>query len=122
MSDPWPVEVRLDREKRHLRLVYEDGRATSIPAELLRCESPSAEVQGHSPAERKLVAGQRDVTIAAVEPIGNYAVRLIFSDGHATGIYGWPLLAELGADPAGRLARYHSELAAAGQSPGPPRR
>ena len=121
MKDPWPVEIRLLPDKRSLLIGYEDGAAASIPAELLRCESPSAEVRGHSPSERKLVSGKRDVSITAVDPVGNYAVRLTFDDGHATGIYGWTYLAELGAEPEERLRRYRAELAAAGLSPDPPR-
>ncbi|HMO28717.1 DUF971 domain-containing protein [Enterovirga sp.] len=119
MSQPWPVEIRLVRDKKALHVAFEDGRAATLPAELLRVESPSAEVQGHGPGERKLVAGKRDVAIASIEPIGNYAVRLVFDDGHSTGIYGWTLLAKLAEDPAARLAGYHRELAAAGLSSAP---
>ena len=91
----------------------------SLPAELLRVESPSAEVQGHGPGEKRLVAGKRDVTIEAVESVGNYAVRLVFDDGHSTGIYGWRYLAELGAEPDMRLRTYRSRLREAGLSPDP---
>jgi DUF971 family protein len=116
MTQHWPVEVRLAADRKALRLVYEDGRAANLPAELLRCESPSAEVQGHGPSERKLVPGKRDVAITSIEPIGNYAVRLVFDDGHSTGIYGWTLLAELGEDSEARLTRYRDELRAAKMS------
>ena len=122
MTQPWPVEIRLASDRRSLRIAFDDGRAADLPAELLRCESPSAEVQGHSPSERKLVPGKRDVLIASVEPIGNYAIRLVFGDGHSTGIYGWGYLAEMAGDAAGRLDRYRKELAAAGLSHEPPAR
>lgn len=119
MTQLWPVEIRLIRDKRALQIVFEGGGVAMLPAELLRVESPSAEVQGHGPGERKLVPGKRDVAVASIEPIGNYAIRLVFDDGHSTGIYGWTLLAALADDPEGRLARYHDELAQAGLSPAP---
>ena len=119
MTQPWPVEIRLIRDKRALQVRFDDGRTVTLPAELLRVESPSAEVQGHGPSERRLVPGKRDVAIVSVEPIGNYAIRIVFDDGHSTGIYGWPLLMKLGEDPEARLARYHGELAQAGLSPAP---
>lgn len=112
----WPTEIRLVTDRRALQLRFEEGDAVTLPAELLRVESPSAEVRGHSPSEKKLVPGKRDVAIAAVEPVGNYAVRLTFDDGHATGIYGWTYLAELGRDPEGMLAEYRETLRAAGLS------
>src|SRR3954454_1130012 len=93
----WPTELRLSKDKRSLRVAFDDGAAFDLPAEYLRVTSPSAEVQGHSPAERKTVAGKRDVEIIGVEPIGNYAVKLVFDDLHDTGIYGWKYLYELGA-------------------------
>lgn len=119
MAQSWPVEIRLVRDKRALHVAFDNGGAATLPAELLRVESPSAEVQGHAPGERKLVAGKRDVAIASIEPIGNYAVRIVFDDGHSTGIYGWSLLARLGEDPDGRLARYRRELEQAGLSSAP---
>nr|WP_245512942.1 DUF971 domain-containing protein [Enterovirga rhinocerotis] len=114
VSQPWPTEIRLASDRRSLRVAFDDGRTADLPAELLRCESPSAEVQGHSPSERKLVGGKADVLIASVEPVGNYAVRLVFGDGHSTGIYGWGYLAGMAEDPEGRLQRYRQELQAAG--------
>lgn len=120
MSDAsWPSEIRLVADRRAL-LVRFDGAAVTLPAELLRVESPSAEVRGHSPSEKKLVPGKRDVVITAVEPVGNYAVRLTFDDGHSTGIYSWGYLAELGRDPDAALAVYRGNLAAAGLSHEPP--
>ena len=116
---PWPDELRLVPGGRILQVTFAGGRPVALPAELLRCESPSAEVQGHSAGERRLVPGKRDVAIVAVEPIGNYAVRLTFDDGHSTGIYGWPFLAAMARDPGGGLARYRETLAAAGLSSDP---
>jgi DUF971 family protein len=116
MTDPWPVELRVAKDRKALVVAFDDGKGATLPSELLRCVSPSAEVQGHGPSERKLVPGKRDVAIASVEPVGNYAVRIAFDDGHSTGLYGWTLLAELSADPGTRLAAYRRELASAGLS------
>ena len=121
MTTRWPVEIRLVSDRKALAITFDDGLAAVLPAELLRCESPSAEVQGHSPTERRPVPGRRDVAIVSVEPIGNYAVRLVFDDGHSTGIYGWTYLEDLAADPIGRLTRYRDELARSGLSFDPPK-
>ncbi|MGQ4272510.1 gamma-butyrobetaine hydroxylase-like domain-containing protein [Terrihabitans sp. B22-R8] len=91
-AQPWPVEIRLIDDQRALRVTYDDGREDVVEAEYLRVESPSAEVQGHSPDQKVVVAGKKDVTISRIEPIGSYAVRLGFSDGHSTGIYTWSYL------------------------------
>lgn len=115
----WPQEIRLSADKRALRIVFDDGFSGTIPAELLRVRSPSAEVQGHSPSERKTVPGKRHVMIIGVEPVGNYAVRLKFDDMHDSGIYGWPLLYRFAADQAAMLAEYEDELAAKGMSRDP---
>lgn len=116
----WPRELRLSRDRRTLAIAFEDGSAFDLPAEYLRVFSPSAEVQGHSPAERKLVSGKREVAIAGIEPVGNYAVKLLFDDGHSTGIYGWGYLHKLGADMAENWAGYLAELEASalGREPG----
>jgi DUF971 family protein len=106
----WPSEIRLADKGRTLKVTFESGESFALPAELLRVESPSAEVQGHSPAERKTVAGKRDVTILAVEPIGNYAVKLQFDDMHDTGIYTWVYLHELGARQDAIWQTYLNEL------------
>ena len=119
---PWPTEIRLSADKRVLHVTFADGTAHALAAEYLRVTSPSAEVQGHSPSERKLVPGKRGVTILRVEPVGNYAVRLVFDDGHDTGLYGWGYLHALGAEHATRFAAYRDELAAAGLSRDPPAR
>ena len=115
-QEPWPSELRLNAEKNALRVVFMNGVAESLSAELLRVMSPSAEVQGHSAAERRLVPGKRNVTIRAVEPVGNYAVRLVFSDGHNTGIYSWSYLHEMAGKKDELWNTYQQELAAAGKN------
>ncbi len=115
----WPSELRLNPEKTALRVVFNNGVSESLPAELLRVTSPSAEVQGHSPEERKLVPGKRNVMIRKIEPVGNYAVRLVFSDGHETGIYTWPYLYNLAQKKQELWDSYINELAAAGLSRDP---
>jgi len=112
----WPVEIRLKSGHRTLAVTYDDGAAFEIPAEMLRVMSPSAEVQGHSAAERITVGGKRDVEIRAVEPVGNYAVRLQFSDGHGSGIFTWGYLRRLGADREALWSVYLTELAGKGLS------
>ncbi len=104
------------KDRRSLRVAFDDGTAFDLPAEYLRVTSPSAEVQGHSPAERKTVPGKRDVAIIGVEPVGNYAVKLVFDDLHDTGIYGWDYLYRLGAEQAEKWQAYLDELAAKGLS------
>lgn len=91
-----PVEIRLLRAEKALQVQFDDGKTFRLPAELLRVESPSAEVQGHGPNQRTLVAGRRHVGIMAVEPVGNYAIRIKFDDLHDTGIYSWDLLYDFG--------------------------
>lgn len=110
MSERWPTEIRLLGDKRILRVAFEDGGRFDLPAEYLRVSSPSAEVQGHSPAERKIIGGKRDVAILAVEPIGNYAVKLAFDDMHDTGIFGWGYLYDLGREYRTRWKTYLGEL------------
>ena len=97
MTTRWPTEIRLEPGKRTLHVAYDDGQTVAIPAERLRVESPSAEVQGHGPGQKITVTGKENVTITAIQPVGNYAVRLVFDDGHATGIYTWDYLYQLGA-------------------------
>ena len=88
-AEPWPLELRLKDKGRLLHVAFEDGRSFDLSAEFLRIASPSAEVQGHSPSERKILGGKKDVAVLAVVPVGNYAVRLQFDDMHDTGIYSW---------------------------------
>ncbi len=111
-----PTEIRLSKAERMLRVAFDDGSHFALPAELLRVESPSAEVQGHGPGQRQIVPGKRDVSIVAVEPVGNYAVRLVFDDTHDTGIYSWEYLHELGRDQERRWAAYLTALQSRGLS------
>jgi DUF971 family protein len=113
------TEIRLRRAENLLEVMFSDGFLAALPAEYLRVESPSAEVQGHTPAERQLVAGKRDVAITRIEPTGNYAVRLVFSDGHETGIFSWAYLHRLGREHAQRWPAYLKRLEEAGRSRGP---
>jgi len=92
----WPTELRLRKDRKTLTVVFDNGESFDLSAEYLRVQSPSAEVQGHSPTERKTVAGKKDVAILELHPIGNYAVRLVFDDLHSTGIYSWDYLYNLG--------------------------
>jgi DUF971 family protein len=115
-SARWPVELRLKRAEKRLHITYDDGTSFALPAEYLRVESPSAEVQGHGPGQKQTVAGKAQVGIARIEPVGNYAVRLIFDDGHDTGIYSWTYLHQLGREHDSRWARYLEDLAKAGLS------
>ena len=113
-AQAWPVEIRLVKDRRSLHVTFEDGATFNLPAELLRVTSPSAEVQGHSEAQRKTVGGKRNVTILSVDPVGNYAVRLGFGDMHSTGIYSWAFLHELGVNAARRFQDYLDDLQAKG--------
>jgi DUF971 family protein len=116
---PVCTELRLDRATRVLHVSFDDGVTFALPAEYLRVESPSAEVQGHGPGQRKTVPGRRHVGIIGIEPVGHYAVRLIFDDLHDTGIFSWEYLATLGREHDQRWAAYLDALAAAGQSRDP---
>lgn len=115
----WPTEIRLKQEEKVLEVDFDDGRTFRLPAEFLRVESPSAEVKGHSASERKLISGRRHVGIMKLEPIGNYAVRILFDDLHDTGIYSWQYLCELGERQDDLWARYLAELEDAGLSRDP---
>jgi DUF971 family protein len=114
MSDPankpWPTELRLQSGRQVLAVTFDNGESFALPAEYLRVRSPSAEVQGHSPAERRVVAGKRDVQILELHPVGNYAVRLVFDDTHATGIFTWDYLLELGKNRERYWRDYLDEL------------
>jgi DUF971 family protein len=113
-QDPWPTEIRLKEKGHTLAISFDTGNAFDLSAEYLRVMSPSAEVQGHSAAERKTVGGKQTVTIMQVEPVGNYAVRLVFDDMHSTGIYSWRYLHELGREYETRWAEYLAALEAKG--------
>jgi DUF971 family protein len=114
VSAPWPVELRYSRAERVLSVSFDDGASYKLPAEYLRVESPSAEVQGHGAATKVLVAGKKQVAIDRIERVGRYAVRLVFDDGHDTGLYSWDYLAELGRERTKRWFEYESRLKAAG--------
>src|SRR5881275_3619051 len=109
---PWPTEVRLAKDRKALTVTFDTGESFALDAEYLRVMSPSAEVQGHSPDERKAQPGKRNVAILEVHPIGNYAVRLVFDDMHSTGIYSWDYLFELGRNHEDNWRRYLADLAA----------
>jgi len=116
MSQPWPTSIRYRRAERVLSIEFDDHAAFELPAEYLRVESPSAEVQGHSPSQRQTQSGKRNVIIKEIQPIGNYAVRLLFSDGHSTGIYPFALIHDLAVEKEVKWAAYEADLAAKGLS------
>jgi DUF971 family protein len=120
-SAPWPVELRLKRAEKRLEISFDDGKTFSLPAEYLRVESPSAEVQGHGAGEKTIVAGRAHVGIMDLEPVGNYAVRIKFDDLHDTGIYSWDYFYQLGIEQDKRWRAYLAILAARGLSREPPR-
>ena len=103
---PWPTELRLSSDKLRLTVVFDSGEQFVLPAEYLRVESPSAEVQGHGTQQKKIVTGKEDVKIAALDPVGNYAVRIHFDDGHDTGLFSWDYLHELGREQRAKWAAY----------------
>jgi DUF971 family protein len=115
-SSPWPVEIRVKRAERRLEIDFDDGAAFSLSAELLRVESPSAEVQGHTPSQKVTVGGKSGVGIRELDPVGNYAVRILFDDGHSTGIYTWSYLHKLGREQDQLWNSYLEALAAKGLS------
>lgn len=112
MSDPWPTELRLHKDRKSLSVAFDNGETFDLAAEYLRVRSPSAEVQGHAPGERRTVAGKRDVRILELHPVGNYAVRLVFDDLHSTGIFTWDYLGELGRNRERYWSEYLGELEA----------
>ncbi|HEU4617615.1 MAG TPA: DUF971 domain-containing protein [Gammaproteobacteria bacterium] len=116
---PYPIEIKLRSKSRRLDVRFSDGLEAELPAEYLRVHSPSAEVKGHAAGEGLLVAGKQDVGITRIEPVGRYAVRIVFDDGHATGLYTWPVLYELGRNQERTWERYLERLSQAGQSRAP---
>jgi DUF971 family protein len=110
----WPTEIRLHKDRRALSIAFNTGETHTLSAEFLRIKSPSAEVQGHSPDQRKTVPAKRYVQILEVQPVGNYAVRLVFDDMHSTGIYSWDYFSELGRNQEAYWQDYLDELAAKG--------
>ena len=120
-SAPWPVQLRLIRAEKRLEVEFDDGKKFSLPAEYLRVESPSAEVQGHGPGQKTLVPGRAHVGIIGLEPVGNYAVRIRFDDLHDTGIYSWTYLYQLGVEYDQRWSTYLAALKTRGLSREPTR-
>jgi DUF971 family protein len=114
MAAPHPVEIKLRLQSRVLWVRFDDGAEFTLPFEYLRVYSPSAEVQGHGPGQEVLQFAKEKVRVTAVEPIGHYAVRLVFDDGHDTGLYTWKYLYELGSQYEARWKRYLERLAAYG--------
>ena len=112
-TEHWPVELRLKSAEKLLEVAFDNGARFRLPAEYLRVESPSAEVQGHGPGEKRLVAGRAHVGIRQLEPVGNYAVRILFDDLHDTGIYSWSYLYALGIEQERRWVDYLAALARA---------
>ena len=118
----WPSELRLAKDRRSLTVAFENGERFTLSAEYLRVESPSAEVQGHGPSERKFIPGKSAVEILRIEPVGHYAVRLVYDDMHDTGLYTWAYLLTLGRDYETRWQTYCDALTAKGLSRDPARR
>lgn len=114
MSEPWPEELRLASGGSELAVRFDSGEQLTLAAEYLRVESPSAEVKGHGPGQEQLVWGKRNVKISRLEPVGSYAVRIVFDDGHATGLYTWPYLLKLGRERDVIWQAYLDKIAAAG--------
>ncbi len=110
MTEVWPTELRVQDAGSKLLILFDDGSSYTLSAEYLRVESPSAEVKGHGPGQETLVFGKRSVKITKAEPIGSYAVRLIFSDMHSTGLYTWNYLAKLGKDQVTNWQAYEAKL------------
>lgn len=118
MSDPWPVELRLAPGGGTLHVSFDSGEALALAAEYLRVESPSAEVKGHGPGQEQLVWGKRNVRIIKLEPVGTYAVRIVFDDGHSTGLFTWPYLLKLGREQDAIWQAYLGKLEQAGLTRG----
>jgi DUF971 family protein len=118
MSDPVPTLIRLRTRSRVLEVAFDDGTRFELPFEYLRVYSPSAEVKGHGPGQGVLVTGKENVGISSVEPIGQYAVKLVFDDGHDTGLYSWRYLHELGSDRERKWTEYRSRVSAATRATG----
>ncbi len=122
MSDIWPTELRVSKDRRTLNVTFSDGAAFALAAETMRVLSPSAEVQGHGPGQKVTVPGKRYVGIKSITPTGNYAVRIGFDDGHDSGIFTWTYLRELGERGAELFADYERELSEKGLSRDPAQR
>jgi len=119
MTNPWPTELRLHKDRKTLTVGFDNGESFDLAAEYLRVRSPSAEVQGHSPSQKKLIAGRRHVGIIGIEPVGNYAVKLVFDDLHDSGLFTWDYLYELGQHRDARWQDYLNALVTKGLSRDP---
>ncbi len=115
-KSPRPTEIKLHQKSRLLEIAFDDGKQFSLPCEYLRVFSPSAEVRGHGPGQEVLQVGKRDVEIKEIEPVGVYAVKLAFSDGHDTGLYSWEYLYELGEKQESSWKSYLARMEQAGAS------
>lgn len=113
---PYPTEIKLHQKSRILDVSFSDGKIFHYPCEFLRVHSPSAEVSGHSPGQEVLQTGKKLVSIRSIEPVGNYAIQLNFTDGHNTGLYSWDLLYNYGLNQDNMWQRYLQRLEAAGAS------
>jgi DUF971 family protein len=111
---PVVTEIRLNKVEKVLHVAFDDGSQFTLPAEYLRVESPSAEVQGHGPDQKQIVPGKRHIAIVSLEPVGNYAVRVVFDDSHDTGIFSWDYLHTLGREQDRRWSAYLAALAGSG--------
>ncbi len=116
MTDIWPTALRVQEKGAKLSITFDSGESHNLSAEYLRVESPSAEVKGHGPGQEQLVWGKRYITISKAEPVGSYAVRLIFSDGHSTGLFTWAYLAKLGREHDDIWKAYEAKLVTEGKS------
>ncbi|MDX1374584.1 MAG: DUF971 domain-containing protein [Burkholderiales bacterium] len=115
-NSPQPTEIKLHQKSRVLEIAFADGKTFRLPCEFLRVYSPSAEVRGHGPGQEVLQTGKQAVGITHIEPVGTYAIQLVFSDGHDTGIYSWDLLYEFGLHQEEMWQQYLNRLAQAGAS------
>jgi DUF971 family protein len=110
--EPQPLEIKLRRAPRLLEVTFDDGQRFELPFEYLRVHSPSAEVKGHAPGQETLVLGKQAVGVRAIEPVGQYAVKLVFDDGHDTGLYTWKYLYELGREREAKWTQYLARVEA----------
>ncbi len=108
-----PTRITVAKDKKSIEVQFNDSHSHSFTAEILRVLSPSAEVQGHSEAERKLIGGKKNVSVSNIEPVGNYAIRIVFSDGHDTGLFSWAFLTELASAYEERYCEYIKAIEAA---------
>ena len=116
MDSPQPTDIKLHQKSRVLEIAFDDGKRFRLPYEFLRVYSPSAEVRGHGPGQEVLQTGKKDIEITRAEPVGSYAIQLLFSDGHETGIYSWDLLYQFGEQQESMWRHYLERIEKAGAS------